>query len=362
MGGTATARTLRGVITGLLCAAALNAAAPAHAQEAPAAPAPAAPAAPAVDAEELEAVPTNGVQLMSGEFLAGKLIDEYWRPGAAEGDVSEGIVLLRADRTKLYIPFRYMSRKQNYLIDRAKLYPPKIQHPVFRPDVNAPERELRADWIWGIADDALMSNMWIEAKQHFDACLALAERLEGKERRAGLQGFLQKRLTALGIWVSTVDGRWVTAEVYHREQGLERWGNGWLPPDEIKARKEQARQKAQRSLSIKDPENYTRVHLQLVRAFPGEWTQRGAAKVHIFARYLDQADQKFSKVGKFGPNDFVKLRVVYDDCNHVYVSKKNKGLMERLADFQAGTPMVLYGRLEVISGIVLLECEDLALR
>jgi hypothetical protein len=336
-------------MAGLACAAALAAAAPAHAQENGAA------------ADQLEAVPTNGLQLISGEFIAGKLLEEYWRPGAAEGEASEGIIVLRADRTKLFLPFRYLSRKQNYLIYRAQLYPPDQAHPVFRPPDFKP-RELRPDWIWTLADDALMANQWLDAKKHFDDCFALAEKLEGADRVAELKPFLQKRLTELNIFVSTKDGRWVTEEVFHTEQGLEKFGTEWLAPKEIAERRRIAAEKAQRSLTVKDPENYTRVHLDLVRSFPGAWMQRGASKAYFFARYHDQADAKFAKVGKFGPADYVKLRVTYDDCNHVYVNKKNTGLMDRLGTFTQGTPMVLYGRLEVISGIVIFECEDLALR
>ncbi|MHC5019009.1 MAG: hypothetical protein ACYTGX_02630 [Planctomycetota bacterium] len=346
MGATATLRTLRGLILGCLCA--LVPAAPAAAQ--------------ANGAGELEAVPTNGLQLVSGEFVQGKLMAEFWRPGTdPEKEPSEGIVLLRADRTKLFLPFRYLSKRQNYLIYRSQLYPPNGPHPVFRPP-NYQPRELEPDWLWTLADDALMANMWVEAKQHFDDYFKLALEKQGQEQVDRAKPFLDQRLKTLGIKVSTVDGRWVDDEKWHVEQGLVRHGKVWVTPEKKAELIRIEREKAQRTLDVQDPHTYSRVHLDLVRSFPGEWTQRGAAKVHFFARYHDQLGDKFTKVGKFGPADYVKLRVVHDDCNHVYVSKKNKKMMDRLADFKQGTPMVLYGKLEVFSGIVIFECEDLALR
>lgn len=349
MGGTATSRTLRGLVTGLVCALGLAGASAARAQDN------GTPGA-------LEAVPTNGLQLVSGEFLNGKVLEEYWRSGAAAGEVSEGVVLLREDRTKLFVPHRYLSAEQNYLFYRSQLYPPATQHPVFRRDPNAPARPLEWGWVWTLADLGLMANRWNEAKQHFDDCFALAEAQEGPAKVKELQPYLAQRLSTLGIFVSTKDARWVTLEVFYTEQGMAQWGREWLPLAEIERLKKEARDQAKRSLSLSDPANYSRVHLQLVRAFPGEWKQRGAAKVHFFARYLDQMDEKFAKVGKFSPADYVRLRVTFDDCDHVYVSKKNKLLMDRLGAFTTGTSMVLYGRLVVESGVVLIECEDLALR
>lgn len=322
-----------------------------------------------------QALPDDGphgqIELLSGEVIAGKLADRYFAKDAQANDFMEGVVLERPDGSKLYVPWRYFSKTQEYWANRRLWFPPPV-HPVWRPDPNEPDPELTAMALWDLAKAALWAgpSTWRQAKGHFEHCVKFSETdSDPQTDPKRVQESYLSLLKEYGLHTSTKDGRWVPEDVFYAEQGWKKWRGTWVRPEEHERLVNEASAAGKRSLEglVDKPEEYARVHLGMVRAFPGLFApdKKGDwPKVRFFARYATAPEEKFTGIekSKYKPPEFLRLRVVHDDCAHVYLATKNSKLTDRAKGLEPGDAVELFGRIVVNQGVVLLECDGIALR
>lgn len=321
--------------------------------------------------------PTDQVELVSGEVIRGTLERLYHPKNAQAGAEWAGLVINRAeDGTKLWVPRGYFSAAQWYWSNR-RLWFPGPADPVYRGkdgDGNpAPDPEPNAYVLFDLARWALWAGpkTWAQSKGHFEHSVKLAE-TDGDEKTdpKAWQDAYVKNLKDEGVHISTKDARWVDEDVFYSEQGWKKWRGKWVPPEEHARLVNEESAGAKRSLEglVDKPDEYQRVHLGLVRAFPGAYQpdKKGEwPRVRFFARYAAAPEDKFTPISssaKWKAPEYLRLRVIHDDCAHVYLAVKNQRLVERAKKLQPGEAVELFGRLIVVQGLVLLECEGIALR
>jgi hypothetical protein len=312
--------------------------------------------------------PTGVLELASGAVLEGALVAVYHAKGAPVGAAYIGLVLERADGMKLYVPEHYLSDAQRYWVLRRWYYPP-AGHVVF----DAPGREpllVTAEGLFELARAGLRAGpaIWEQSRAHFEAAIALAARdADGASDPAVLRQRYLAELRALGLFVADADGRWRTERDHYLALGWKQWRGRWVEPAEYARLEATEAADAKRTLAglVDAPETYRRVHLAMVRAFPGAWgpDRRGNwPLVRFYGTVVRPPESKFPPVATLQAPEYLRLRVTHEDCAHVYFRASNAVLGARVADLRVGDRIEIFGRMWLDRGLILIECHGVALR
>jgi len=312
--------------------------------------------------------PIASLELVGGDVLLGDLVRPYYAKGADVGADYEGFVLLRASGDELFVPERVLSDAQLYWNRRHWYYPPR-DHPIF-DDPKRPRLPVTAMVAFALGEAALRAGPRLHdhARRHFEHALALAASDDDAATDAAtLRAEYVDVLAKHELHVSTVDGRWVDTVTYHTERGWKRWGDEWVPSHEYDRRLAARGAETKRSLAgmVDAPERHARVHLRLVRAFPGQYAPdaRGAwPLVSFFATFAALPQREFDGWDRFRRPAYLRLQVSNDDCDHVYVATGHAALVARAHAFAVGDRVEVFGRLILDRGLVIVECQGLALR
>ena len=298
------------------------------------------------------------IELITGEVVKGKLIERFWLRKDQQGD-ADGIILERPDGIRLWVPSRYFSAGEWYWLTYYYYHPP-AGHPFFGPHGEAVTAKLHYDVL---AARALESGLWDRAKLHFERSVGLARVEGGDPLAAQYLNAYTERIKAFGWYIHPTDGHWVAEAQFWEARGFKRWGKEWISAEEYEKREREAKAEEARGITIDNPAAYRRVSLALVRAFPGDFAPRKEPwRVRFYGRLVAPPEEKFPEAGKYKPGDWRRIRTLSDDCADIYIEKSRKALLEKLAKVAPGNPVIVFGRLTVIEGRLLIEADDVVLR
>lgn len=297
------------------------------------------------------------IELISGAVLKGKLIERFWLPQNKEGQ-ADGIILERPDGIRLWVPARYFSAGQWYWLTYYYYHQP-AGHEFFAPIDEKVTAKLQYEVL---AQRALESGLWDRARIHFEASVELARGEGGDPLATQYQNAYVEQIKKFGWWIHPADGRWVTEDEHWTAKGYRKWEKEWVTQEEYDKRKREAEEAAQREISI-DPAPYRRVSLALVRAFPGDFAPRKDPwRIRFYGKLVAPPEEKFPDAGKYKPGDWRRIRTLSDDCADIYIEKTKKALLDKLAKVAPGNPVIVFGRLTVIEGRLLIEADEVVLR
>lgn len=298
------------------------------------------------------------IELITGEVVKGKLLERYWLQKDQAGD-ADGIVLERPDGIKLWVPSRYFSAGQWYWITFYFYHPP-AGHPFYGAHEEPVTAKLQFE---RLAELALGAGLWERARVHYEASVDLARKEGGDSLAAQYDNAYTERIKQFGWWRHPTEGRWIAETDYWTARGFKRWGKEWVPPEEWEKRERDRLAELAREIKIPDPAAYRRVSLALVRAFPGDFAPRKDPwKIRFYGRLVGPPEEKFPEAGKYKPGDWRRIRTLSDDCADIYIEKARKALLEKLATAAPATPVIVFGRLIVIEGRLLIEADEVVLR
>jgi len=317
--------------------------------------------------------PRDQIELVSGTAIAGAIKKLYYAKSAQEGAEWAGLIVERAeDVAPLWVPRATFSAATKYWWNRRLWFPSAVDREIFGMDKDAPDPAPAALDLFILAQQALWAGpgTWAQAQGHYEHAVKIAETDDDSQTDPKVyQEHYVKNLNEYGLWISPKDGRWVDWDAFNEARGWVKWRGEWYPPEEAVRLKAEASAGAKRSLEgmVDKPDEYPRVHLGVVRAFPGTYQpdKKGEwPKVRFFARYAAAPEEKFTPLpgAPWKSPEFQRLRVIHDDCAHVYLAAKNQKLIARAKALEPGDAVELFGRMIVWKGIVLLECDGMALR